>query len=74
MPIPPPTSSSGSEFAAALVAGDWMKANPVPTPRIPAAISTGDAPAKVEMNRTESHDPEVRQDGEPYTDAVGEPS
>jgi hypothetical protein len=51
-----------------------MKANPVPTPRIPAAISTGDAPAKVEMNRTESHDPEVRQDGEPYTDAVGEPS
>ena len=43
MPNPAPTCSPESALAAALMAGEWAKANPAPTPRIPAETSTGDA-------------------------------
>src|SRR5918997_6034917 len=55
MPSPTPASSRPSVAAAALVAGELTKANPVPRPSIPTATTRGDAPApKVERKSTES--------------------
>ena len=51
MPIPPPTSSSGREFAAALLRLDEGEAGA--HAEDPRGDQLGDAPAKVEMNRTE---------------------
>jgi hypothetical protein len=72
MPIPPPTSSAGSE-PAALVSGDWTKAMPVINPSIPTETMTAEAPAaRVEMKSAERTMTETRNDGRPHADAVGE--
>src|SRR5918993_80959 len=55
MPSPTPASLRPSVAAAALVAGELTKANPVPRPSMPTATIMGDAPApKVERKSTES--------------------
>src|SRR5215212_9991123 len=55
MPRPAPTSSGPRAEAAALIFGEFARANPVPTPSMPSDAITGVAPApKVEMESMES--------------------
>src|SRR5919112_3555810 len=56
MPRPTPASACGSAAAAALVVGELAKANPAPTPSMPAETTMGEAPAaKVERKRAASN-------------------